>query len=121
MAEQEHVGRPTSEPASVMALDVSGIGKKEVETLAAVQKEMLGVLEQVNRDWWSRLNEAATLTSDFTKKVSAARSAPDVATAWQELMSREIELLSRQGRSVLDNTKNLMSTCTRFIGNGRRA
>ena len=121
MAEQEHIGKPTSEPADVMALNVAGIAKREVETLAAVQKEMLGVLEQVNRDWWSRFNEAATLTSDFTKRVSVARSAPDVATAWQELMSREIELLSRQGRSVLDNTKNLMSTCTRFIGNGRRA
>jgi hypothetical protein len=120
MAEQEYVGKPTPEPVNVMALDVAGIDKKDVERLAAVQKEMLAVLEQVTRDWWSRLNEAATLTSDFTKKVSAARSAPDVATAWQELMSSEIELLSRQGHNVLDNTKNLVSTCSRLIGNGGR-
>jgi hypothetical protein len=48
MIEQEHCGKSTSEAPNVRRVD------------------------QVNRDWWFRLNIAVNVTSDFARKVGAA-------------------------------------------------
>jgi len=91
---------------------------KGVEAVAAIQKEFFEALERSNRDWFTRLNEEATLTSDFTKKVTASRSIPDAVAAYQEWATKQMELLTKQSQKIMEDGQNFISKCSRIAGNG---
>jgi hypothetical protein len=110
-----------STTANFVPPEIASIGRKGLETLSAAQKEMLAALEQVNKDWWLHLNEEASLTSDFAKRVTTAKSIPDAAAAYQEMMAQQMALLSKQGQRLLEDAQGFVTACTRIMGNGRNA
>jgi hypothetical protein len=101
-----------------MSLDVAGVGKKRFETMAAVQKEFLDALNKANRAWVD-FNEEATLTANFTKKVTTAGSIPEAAAAYQEWASQQMELFSRQAKRVFQETQDFTKACSQIFGNGK--
>jgi len=44
---------------NLMSSDMAGMGRKNIEALAAVQKEFLDTLNKVNRAWFACCNEEA--------------------------------------------------------------
>jgi hypothetical protein len=106
-------------PPNFMSLDVAEIGKKQFETMAAVQKEFLNALNKANRACIDCFNEEATLTSNFTKKVTTAGSIPEAAAAYQEWASQQMELFSRQAKRVLQETQDFTKACSQVGGNGK--
>ena len=100
-----------------MSPDVAGVGKRQFETMAEVQKEFLNALNKANRVWVDCFNEEATLTANFTKKVTTARSIPEVAAAYQEWASQQMELFSRQAKKILDETQDFTKACGQIVGN----
>ena len=101
-----------------MSLDVAGVGKKQFETLAAVQKEFLDALNKANRAWVD-FNEEATLTANFTKKVTTAGSIPEAAAAYQEWASQQMELFSRQAKRVSEETQDFNKSFGKIMGSGK--
>ena|SRR5579864_5641634 len=99
--------------------EVAGIGKKQFEVMAAVQKEFLNALNKTNRSWVDCFNEEATLTANFTKKVTAAGSIPDAAAAYQEWASQQMELFSRQAKRVFEETQDFNKSCGKIMGSGK--
>jgi hypothetical protein len=95
------------------------MGKKQFETLAAVQKEYLGALNKANRAWIDCFNEEATLTTNFTKKVTSAGSIPEAAAAYQEWASQQMELLSRQAKKIFEETQDFNKACGQIVGTGK--
>jgi len=106
---------------SFVPVEIATMGRKSIETFSTAQKEMLAALEQVNRDWWGHLTEEASLTSDFAQRVTKAKSIPDVAAAYQEMMTQRMTLLSKQGQKLLEDTQSFMNACARTMGNGKNA
>jgi Phasin protein len=102
-----------------MSPDVAGIGKKQFETLAAVQKEFLGALNKANQAWIDCFNEDAALTSNFIKKVTTAGSIPEAAAAYQEWARQQMELFSRQARKIFEETQDFNKAWSQIVGNGK--
>jgi hypothetical protein len=102
-----------------MSSEMAGISRKNLETLAAVQKEFLDALSKANRVWITYFNEEAALTSNFTEKLTKTKSIPDAAAAYQEWMSEHMELLSTQAEKVLAETQDFTKACTQIVDNGR--
>ena len=112
---ESRIDTPSSVLATVFTPDIARMGKN----LAAVQQEVFKTLEQANREWVARLNEEAALASDFAKKLTAAKSIPDAAAAYQEMMTQQMQLLTKQGQKLLEDTQHFVSACTRIMGNGK--
>jgi hypothetical protein len=104
---------------NIVSPDVAGLGKRQFETMAAVQKEFLNALNQGNRAWVACFIEEAALTSAFTNRVTAARSIPEVTAAYQEWAGQQMELLSRQAKKVFDETQDFTEACSRIVGSGK--
>jgi hypothetical protein len=100
--------------SSILPAELAGLGRKNVEAFSAIQTQALELLEHINRDWWARLNDEAGLTSDFTKKLTVAKSMPEAAQAYQELMTGQMEILSKHSQKVMDETMNFVSSCNRL-------
>jgi hypothetical protein len=98
--------------------EVAGIGKKQFEAMAAVQKEFLNALNKTNRSWVDCFNEEATLTANFTQKVTTAGSIPEAAAAYQEWASQQMELFSRQAKRVFEETQDFNKSCGKIMGSG---
>jgi len=110
---------PNAAFASFIPPAMTGIGKKNPETLAAVQKEFLDALSKANRAWVAYLNEETTIASNFTNKVIATRSIPSAAAAYQEWVTQQMELLSKQARDALDEFQDFTKVCTNILANGQ--
>lgn len=119
MTEREN--RPSSSFPNLMLPEVNGIGRKNLETLATIQREFLDALNKAHRTWLTYLKAEAALTSDFTKKITTTRSIPDAAAAYQEWVTQQMDLLSKQAREILEETQDFTKACTRIGGNGMGA
>ncbi len=71
-------------PASLIPPEFTEMRKKRFEELVAIQSEQLEKLQEVNRHWMNRMQSEAKLASEFTAKLTAARSMPEVATQDRE-------------------------------------
>lgn len=80
-----------------------------------MQKELFETFEGINRQWVSRIESEAKLASDFVSKLTAARSIPDAASAYQECATRQFEMFTEDSRRLLADSQKLVETSTRFF------
>ena len=73
--------------ANLIPAEFAAIGKKRLDEYIAMRTEQLEKLQEVNRNWFDRMETEATLASEFATKLTAARSIPEAATAYQEWAS----------------------------------
>jgi hypothetical protein len=97
---------------------LSDITRQNIETLAAIQKQLLDVLNKANHEWVTFLNEEAELASNLSKKMTTAKSIPDATAAFQELISRQMELMTRQARIIFENTQEFTKACMQVVSGG---
>jgi hypothetical protein len=98
---------------------LADIAIKNFETLAAIQKQLLDVLNKANREWVAFLNEEVELASNLSKKMTTAKSIPDATAAYQELISRQMELMTQQAKIIFQNTQEFTKTCMQVVSGGR--
>ena len=94
------------------------IGKKRIETMMKIQKELFDRFEEFSQAWFTRAKSEASLVSEFVTKLTAARSAPETATACQECMDKRMEMLAEDGRRLFDDSQKFFHLGTRFLMNG---
>jgi bacterioferritin-associated ferredoxin len=97
------------------------LGKKQYEAALAMQRELLDTLEQMNHAWFARAQSEIDLAAEFIGKVAETRSIPGVATACQECISKQLEMLSEDSRRMLADGEKLLRAGTRHLGNGAGA
>ena len=118
MAQQResHVeGTEKSSPFS--PLEFAVIGKRYVDELGKAQVELVGKLQEMNRQWLDRMNTEANLTSEFTSKLTSARSVPEAMTACQDWTSRRLEMIAEDGQHILDDAQKIATTGARLLSN----
>ena len=94
------------------------MGKKQFEAAVEMQKEFLDTMEEINRAWLTRAHSEVTLASELVGKLATSRSIPDAATACQECMSRQMEMLAEDSRRMLADGEKLMRAGARLFANG---
>ncbi len=85
-----------------------------------MQTEQLEKLQEVNRNWIDRMKSQAKLGSEFAAKLTAARSIPEVATAYQEWAGRQMEMAAEDAKRIFADGQKLAETGARFLSNGWR-
>lgn len=94
------------------------MGKKQFEAAVEMQKEFLDTMEEINRAWLTRAQSEVTLASELVGKLATSRSIPDAATAYQECMSRQMDMFAEDSRRMLADTEKLMRAGARLLSNG---
>ena len=97
--------------------EIAGLGQKNLEALTAVQKQFFDAVNKANREWLACLNDEATLTSTFAKKVTSAKSIPEAAAVYQEWAGQQMELFSKQAKKVFEEAQDFTQSCTKIMGN----
>ena len=91
--------------------EIAETEKKIGDTTLQVQNEFIKTCEEMNRAVMSRATAQIELTSKLTEKLRAARSLPDVVSAYQEWLGEQMNACSKDARQF-------MTTSTRLFSNG---
>jgi Phasin protein len=114
---------PAAGPRPIMPNPATGdfveLGAKRFETFMDVQKQLVGIFEQLNRDQLARAKQETDLASEFAGKVTSARSIPDVMAAYQEWLSKRMTLFTEDGRKLFEDSQKVVNATMRFLSNGR--
>jgi hypothetical protein len=96
----------------------AAMGKKRLEDFVAMQAEQMEKLQEMNRSWLERMQSEATLASEFAAKLTAARSVPEVAAAYQEWATRQMEMAAEDGKRIFADAQKLAETGARLLSGG---
>jgi len=80
--------------------------------------EFASTFEEMSRAVMSRATAEIELGVRFTQKLGAARSLPDVMSAYQEWLSEEMNARSEDARQFMTNSQKFITAGTRFFSNG---
>jgi hypothetical protein len=92
--------------------------EKGMEAVSNMQKELLGTIETANREWMARMEQERDLASELTARLTAARSAPEAAAAYQEWMARRVQLLGEDSKKFVADCQKFVNATMRTFGNG---
>ncbi len=121
MAQKESQADKTKESLSnLIPPAIAAMGKQRLEEFVAVQTEQLAKLQEVNRNWFDRMQSEATLAAEFTAKLTAARSMPEIAAAYQEWSSRHMAMAAEDAKRIFADSQKLAETAARLLSNGWR-
>jgi hypothetical protein len=94
------------------------IGAMHMAALMNMQRELLGTLEQIQRNQLARTMEGTKLVADLAAKVTSARSIPDIVTIYQEWITRHMELFAEDSRRFLNDSQKIANATTRMLSQG---
>ena len=96
-------------------------GEKRVDEFVKVQKELLEKLQEMNRQWFGRLQSEVNVASEFASKLRTVRSIPDAAMVCQEWMSRRFDMMIDDGERLFADIQKFMEVGSRLMANGSRS
>ena len=107
-------------------VDMIGLGRKRLEALLDAQAKLVDTLPALGREWMSCAEAERALSSDLLAKLTAARTLPESARAYQEWLSRRIDMFADETRMLLADTQKLVDVGARLFaidgsGNGNGA
>jgi Phasin protein len=120
MAQMESNAEQTNKSAqpNLIPPDFTTMGKKRIEDLVDLQTELLERLQETNRNWFDRVQAEVNLASQLATKLTAARSIPETATAYQEWGSRRMNMAAEDAQHLLADAQRFMETGARLLSNG---
>jgi hypothetical protein len=121
MTQTTQADRATKPPSNMIPPELAAMGKKRLEEFVAMQTEQLEKLQEMNQSWFDRMQSEAALASEFTTKLTAARSLPEVAAVYQEWATRHMEMAAEDGKRFLADGQKLAETGARLLSNSWQA
>jgi hypothetical protein len=97
---------------------LAAMGEKRMEEFAKVQAVIFSTLHETHRRWLGRMQSEARLASEFTERVTRARSMPDAMAACREWTSHRLEMMADEGNHLLAESRKVMETGARFLSDG---
>jgi hypothetical protein len=98
--------------------DFPKLGKEQAEALTDMQKEFTRLIEQANADWMARMELERQLATDLAANLSAARSLPDAAKAYQDWMGRRMETITKDSQKFFADSQKFVTSMNRLISSG---
>jgi hypothetical protein len=93
-------------------------GEKQTEALTAMQRELAALVEEANRNWLKRAELERDLASDLVTNLTAAKTLPDAAKAYQDWMTRRMQALTEDGQKMFAESQKFMAAAARFMTMG---
>jgi hypothetical protein len=93
--------------------------KRTDDATHQAQDEFARTFEEMSRAVMSRATTEMELGVKLTQRLGAARSLPDVVSAYQEWLSEEMNARSEDARQFMSNSQKFVTASTRFFSNGR--
>jgi hypothetical protein len=97
---------------------IAAMATKRLEELAEVQSDLLEEIREANQNWLDRIQLEATLTSEFSSKLTASHSIADTTAACQEWAKRRMELFTEDGERLMNNSQKFMEKAVQLLSNG---
>jgi hypothetical protein len=118
-SQKQYYQVPKDSPmANIIPAELVEMGKQRVEVLMEIQKELFDVFQEINQAWFDRARSAATVHSELISKLSAARSVPETADAYQQCMGKRMEQMVEDGRQLFADGQKIVNLSTKFLTNG---
>jgi vacuolar-type H+-ATPase subunit E/Vma4 len=93
--------------------------KKIGDATRQIQDEFAKTFEELSRTVMSRATAEIELGVKLTQKLGAARSFPDVMSAYQEWLNEAMNARSEDARQFMTNSQKFITASTRLFSNGR--
>jgi len=91
-------------------------GNNRVDEHFADQTRQLEKLRELSENWSDRARWEAALASELSIKLMAARSAPEVANAYQEWVLPHMERAAEDTKRILTDSQELAEQFFRYNG-----
>ena len=98
-----------------MTAELAAIGQQRFQDFVSAQAEVLNRLRELNEIWLDRLRSEANLASEFTAKLTEARSIPEAMSASQEWTTRRLQMMAKDGQQLAAVIQKLAETSTRLL------
>jgi prophage DNA circulation protein len=92
----------------------------QVQSMTDIQKEVFAALQEIGQEWLAKAESEMRLASEFSAKLAGLRSVPEVAAAYRDWWKQRLTIMAEDGRRLCENTEKLISTSSRYLGNGSR-
>ena len=76
--------------------ELAAIGQQRFQDFVSAQVELLNQLRKLNEIWLDRLRSDANLASEFTVKLTEARSIAEAMSASQEWATRRLQMMAER-------------------------
>jgi hypothetical protein len=100
---------------SSFPVELVGLGKKRLQALFDAQSKLVDALPALSREWMSCAQAERELSSELLTKLTAARSLPESARAYQEWLSRRMDMFADETRMLLADTQKLVDVGARLF------
>jgi hypothetical protein len=100
--------------------ELAEMGKKSVDTIIDMQRELCDALGEMNQSWFARAQAEAHLASEFATRLTTARSVPDTAIMCQEWMGRRMELFAENNRRFVADSQKFIEDSRRFVADSQK-
>jgi hypothetical protein len=94
------------------------LSKSGVDAMTKMQAEFMGNLEELSRAWLSQTQASAALFNGLLTQLWNARSPPDTVAAYQQFMSRRMEMMVEDSRRFFASSEKFMNAGAKLLANG---
>jgi len=101
--------------------EVSALATKRMEEISQLQAQLFQGMPDINKRWMDRMQSEAALAAQFTAKLAAAHSVPDAASAWEEWITRRMEMATEDAKLLLADSQKISEAATAFLSSGFKA
>lgn len=105
--------RERSSTGSAATQPFGDMGARSVSASLRLQEEMLEVFSDIGQDWVARATSEAELAIDLPNRLSAARSVPDVVSAYQEWLGEWLGMVGDDSRRMISNSRKIIDAGVR--------
>jgi phasin protein len=109
--------RTTSAMPNLNVGEFAEVGRKQFEAILDLQKKFFDP-QEMSREWTARAKAEADLATEFTEKLSAAKSMPEVTGICQEWMNRRMELFTEDSRRLFADGQKFMTAMSQMMAGG---
>jgi hypothetical protein len=106
---------------STMQAGVEGLAKAaetQAQGALAIQQELWHLFEEARQDWLNLAQREAQLASDLSVTLSACKTGPEIAKAYQDWMSENFTILGQESERMFANSQKFMTSAMTAMASG---
>jgi len=104
--------------ADFLGLGPMDMGKTGAEAMMKMQGEFMSNLQSMSQAWLAHTQATASLVTYLMRQLSGARSAPETMAAYQQFLSRRMEMMVEDSRYFFSNSEKMMDAAAKMLTHG---
>lgn len=109
-----------SSPLNLIPRELAAIGNWRIEELAEAQSDLFEMCQEVNQNWFDRIQSEAALGSEIAAELMAARSMSEATGAYRGWLDKHIEMATEDAKRLLAIGQQFMEMRAHLVSSGRQ-